>query len=237
MYHLNVNDLRIKYTGCYVVIPDSVLKDYPTAAKVGVMLDDYVDSDGENIGEEYDNTQDIHSVYVNVMTKTDDNQTRGRVIPIKMDDIEFIKLDVGVINTKHSAIIIHSMAPEGNAKYRTLHHESSLLVVDPFIHIRRYLGLRTPDTLRDWFMLKAWYENVFPTADEALALVKAGSHFARAFSSKFIYSISLNTEDIVLLYYEKVVGRVVDGEVILEKWAIRFKEELQGYGISVGEGV
>lgn len=216
-YKLTISDLRIRYQDCFV----RLLKPKKGEAGIGIMGEDFKqDDDGE-----------ATHAYVIMFTVDEKNQTKGDARYIPMKELDLVKMDVGCINTARSVVILNASKPEHNSKYRTLLPTNTVELIDPLKGIRAVLDVRSPDRVKDWFILSSWAANEMATPDEAYAVVDSGDYMARAFSNRFFYTISERTDDIVLMYMNNVAGRVVDGMLVLLEWAGRFKEELEGYGI------
>lgn len=220
-YRETAHDFRIKYSGC-VMKCTGLSKDLASLVVIG-----------EDIST--DNEGNLETVRVTTFKKDKDNQTTTNNKTVNIKNLQRKRLKLGAVNLARSVVLINQNTADGSARYRALHHRNTLRLVDPLMDIRRILELRSPTEVLDWFVLSAWGEEQFSTPTEALEQVVSGQYLARAFTNKFYFATSTKSKYPVLMYLNHPIGEAINGRVVLLKSAIRFKEELEGFGLQCEE--
>lgn len=215
-YRETVHDLRIKYEGCFA------LQKEPIKGTSPVVVIDSVRGDKRPSG-----------FAVSVYKRGPKNSTQHESVNVGIDDLILEDLPVGCINTARCVMFLDKQRPRDNRRYRALACRDSIQLIDVARGIREKLEMRPPRNLLDYFVLNAWATNEYSNPQEALNMVESNEYIARAFNSRFYFTMALGTERTLLMYKTRVAGIVKDGTIVLKKWSKRFKDELEGYGLAV----
>jgi len=210
---------RVKYESCLV----RHLSPRKGEAPLVLLRNDYTADD-----EGY-----VTKVLCDIYSTDDNGHTNTNTRRIMLKNLDLSYLPVGVINLERSTFIVKARCPEGSARYRSALSMSSLSILDPLQRIREKLDSDLPREVSNAQLLSSWAKNELQDPAEALRRVDSSGWLASAFSSKFQFSISENTDNTVLMYLDRVAGEVVDGRIQLEGWASRFKEGIESYGLEV----
>lgn len=220
-YRETREDARIKYGGCYVRCTGLEDKFAPI-----VKLGDQISVDRGRVS----------SATVTGYARTPKNLTTTHDFKVMADRMELTPLRLGNVNLAKSVIILQSIKPEGHAKYRRLPNEHSIRIHDPFKAERDFLELRPVTRLNNYFVLKAWGENHYPSAPAALQAVMNHERLGYAFTADYFFGISLAGDGIFLYKSGRRVARVNEaGEVMLKPKVVCLKEQLSEFGLNVKE--
>lgn len=213
------DDYRIRYSGCFAVAHGLDEKYAPI-----VQLQDTYKTRGGK----------VYSALVSKFFKSPRNQTRTEDDFIPIENIELRPLMLGAVNLKGSVVQLLSKKPDGSDKYRKLPCQGNTYLFDPFKKEREFLELRSPDSIRNFFVLEAWGKRTFLNPVEALESVMGFHRLAAAFSKEYFFGISHAGDGFFLYKNGKRIARVNDnGEILLKPQVHWLHEQLTEFGFNV----
>lgn len=214
------DDYRLKYEGCYTKLSDDYKLPPDTASVI-------------KFSGNFTNGKDgIASAYL--YSKTKSNLTSAKEGSLSFKSINLEKLKLGALNLDKSVIVLKSKVPHDSGKYKQLPHSTNLKLVDPFEVERDILELRHPSTIDDYFILKAWGDQKFFPAVDALDFVVNHDRLGCAFSNQYFFGISYAGDCIFLFKDGFKIARVNSRKEILLKPQIHcLEEQLSEFGLKV----
>lgn len=218
-YISTTGDYRIRYGGCYAKATGIPTK----YAGVVVLTDEWAAS-----------SSGPYKVVAKMFYRDSSNKTRTSDEWLNKDNISFTPLPVGAINLAKSVVVLLTTIPKGNAKYRRLPHDHSIEIIDPFVQEREFLDIRPVDGIRNYFVLRAWAENKYIPAVEALESVMKHNRMGAAFDPNYFFGLSLAGDGVFLYRNAYRVARVnTEGQILLKPGVHWLSEQLSEHGLSV----
>lgn len=171
---------------------------------------------------------------VDMYYKNQKNVTTSDTAKLQVNKIDLTPLELGAVNLNKSVVVIRATKPDGNAKYRQLPHDGSIKMIDPFRLERKYLKLRSPTSIADFFILTAWANNTYLSAPQALKEVSEHTRLGAAFSPNYFFGISLPGDGVFLFKNGLRIARVnAEGCIMLKPKVHQLAELLSEYGLNV----
>lgn len=223
MYIETPGDFAIKFEGCYAL---AKLDDDPDKYAPIVKISDSFKTNANGI---------VIAANVTKFYRNTSNQTRvSSSHSLKLSELDLNPLRLGAINLKKSVVVLKSIVPKGNTKYRKLPCDGNIVMHDPFVKEREYLELIQPKTYRDYFILKAWGNREFLPATEALKEVVEHNRLGAAFNPMYFFGISYAGDGVFLYKNGYRIARVNSvGEIVLKPVIHSLAEQLSEFGLKV----
>lgn len=223
------DDYRIKYGGCYAYAP--ALEGKENEAPVVQITEEWKI---EKLNAEGKYKYSNYATVFQRGSKNDTQATNRWFVAGEGLSLNPTSLPFGAVNLSKSVVCFITTKPASASKYRKLPHSGNFRVYDPFGEERKYLGIRQVAGVNDYFLLKAWGENKYFPALEALSEVMEHKRLAAAFSSNYFFGISKAGDGVFLYYVGRRVARVnSEGEILLKPPVHWLYELLSEYGLTV----